>query len=89
SSSSCWATKLGYNCCSDPNTSVYYEDQDGQWGLENNNWCVIQKSSSSQVSCWSKALGFDCCSSCGPVYHTDNDGRWSVVDGKWCGLPSN
>eukprot|EP00833_Pecoramyces_ruminatium_P001396 jgi/Orpsp1_1/1175428/evm.model.c7180000053800.1 len=28
----------GYHCCS-PNCSVIYSDEDGDWGVENNEWC--------------------------------------------------
>ena len=38
----CWADKLGYPCCKNSkNTSVIYTDEDGDWGLENGQWCGI------------------------------------------------
>lgn len=31
----------GYNCCSNNNCNVVYQDGTGNWGVENNNWCGI------------------------------------------------
>jgi len=36
----CWSEKLGYPCCSSSCT-VYFTDSDGQWGIENYDWCGI------------------------------------------------
>ncbi|OUM61517.1 Non-catalytic module family DOC2 [Piromyces sp. E2] len=33
----------GYTCCKNPNTEVAYTDKDGTWGVEKNNWCVIEQ----------------------------------------------
>jgi len=78
----CWASSLGYRCCSDPNTPIVYQDQDGDWGVENNDWCGIPKSE----SCWSEPLGYKCCSTCSEVFYTDNDGKWGLENNDWCGL---
>ncbi|OUM66377.1 Non-catalytic module family DOC2, partial [Piromyces sp. E2] len=75
----CWSTQLGYNCCSDSNAEVVYTDDDGDWGVENGNWCGIQK-------CWSLPLGYPCCSSCIDVSYVDEDGNWGVENNNWCGL---
>jgi len=32
-------TAQGYKCCSDPKCIIYYTDADGDWGVENNEWC--------------------------------------------------
>jgi len=32
---------IGYPCCSDPNSKVYYHDDEGDWGVENKKWCFI------------------------------------------------
>ncbi|ORX49683.1 hypothetical protein BCR36DRAFT_583753 [Piromyces finnis] len=80
-SSNCWSVKLGYNCCSNSNTNVVYTDSDGDWGVENGNWCGINKE-----SCWSSLLGYPCCSSCINVVYTDRDGNWGVENNDWCGL---
>jgi len=37
----CWAESLGYKCCTDK--TVYYTDNYGDWGYENDNWCGIIK----------------------------------------------
>ncbi|OUM68451.1 family 5 glycoside hydrolase, partial [Piromyces sp. E2] len=68
-----------YPCCQD--NIVVYSDNDGDWGVENNEWCGINSSS----SCWSKALGYECCTGCSVVY-TDNDGDWGVENNEWCGI---
>jgi len=39
----CWSESLGYSCCSGCPYS-YYSDSDGEWGIENNEWCGIYKS---------------------------------------------
>jgi len=39
----CWSEPLGYPCCSDCNYS-WYSDDDGEWGVENDNWCGIYMS---------------------------------------------
>jgi endo-1,4-beta-xylanase len=33
----------GYPCCQNTCT-VYSTDADGKWGIENNGWCLINKS---------------------------------------------
>ncbi|ORX76204.1 hypothetical protein BCR32DRAFT_224457 [Anaeromyces robustus] len=83
-SSQCWSNSLGFNCCSNPNAPVVYEDNDGQWGFENGNWCGIPKTQ----SCWSTVLGFNCCSNPNtPVVYEDNDGQWGLENNNWCGIP--
>jgi len=42
-SADCWSERLGWPCCSDSNAEVIYVDDDGDWGVENNDWCGIQK----------------------------------------------
>jgi len=82
-SAACWAEKLGYSCCSSANTPVAYTDGDGDWGVENGNWCGIQKE-----SCWAEKLGYSCCTSTSQVVYTDGDGKWGVENGNWCGIVS-
>jgi len=31
-----------YPCCSKPNPKVYYQDDDGDWGVEHGEWCFIK-----------------------------------------------
>jgi arabinoxylan arabinofuranohydrolase len=36
----CWSEPLGYPCCSECGYS-YYSDSDGEWGVENDDWCGL------------------------------------------------
>ncbi|KAG4087109.1 ricin B-like lectins [Neocallimastix lanati (nom. inval.)] len=36
----CWSTAQGYPCCSECQDPIY-EDDDGKWGVEDNDWCGI------------------------------------------------
>eukprot|EP00833_Pecoramyces_ruminatium_P011664 jgi/Orpsp1_1/1185696/evm.model.c7180000094868.1 len=38
----CFSVKLGYPCCKQAK-EVFYVDEDGEWSVENNNWCGIKK----------------------------------------------
>jgi len=76
-----------YPCCN--GCDVYYTDSEGEWGVENNNWCFINNSKCHPSSCKFEALGYSCCSSCGPVIYTDSDGKWGVENNNWCGIPDN
>ncbi|OUM70478.1 Non-catalytic module family DOC2, partial [Piromyces sp. E2] len=76
----CFATRLGYPCCVNTN-KVEYVDSDGEWGVENNNWCGIEKK-----SCWANRLGYSCCSSTTDVVYVDDDGKWGVENNNWCGI---
>lgn len=81
---SCWSTTLGYQCCNGCN--VVYTDNDGKWGVENNQWCGISNNCNSQPSCWASALGYQCCSWTNDVVYTDNDGKWGIENDQWCGI---
>jgi len=76
SNNSCFASSLGYPCCSS-NIPVTYVDEDGEWGIENNNWCGI---GGAPVE---KCGDYACCSGCDYIY-TDEDGLWNVENGEWC-----
>ena len=81
-SGSCWSEKLGYKCCK-TSYPVYFTDSDGQWGVENGNWCGIVHSS----SCWAKKLGYKCCTAkCPGEYYIDEYGSWGVENNDWCGI---
>ena len=80
-SAACFSEKLGYKCCK--RNEVVYTDNDGDWGVEDNEWCGI---SSGNDGCWSTALGYPCCKNSSIVYFTDNDGKWSVENNDWCGI---
>jgi len=74
----CFSTKLGYPCCT-KTTEVVYHDDDGDWGVENNDWCGIE-------TCWSLKLGYPCCVNTNVVYYTDDDGEWGIENNDWCGI---
>jgi len=76
----CFSTKLGFPCCPE-NTEVVFQDADGDWGIDNDDWCGIS------APCWSTKLGFPCCSdAASTVYYTDADGKWGVENDDWCGI---
>ncbi|OUM70073.1 carbohydrate esterase family 1 protein [Piromyces sp. E2] len=75
----CWATALGYPCCKFTK-EVVYSDADGDWGVENNNWCGIE------ADCWAEKLGYPCCVSTTDAVYVDNDGKWGVENNNWCGI---
>jgi len=90
----------GYACCSNPNAKVWYTDANGEWGVEQDEWCIIKKDEKkekeaeaeaekeSKLKCSSAILkqGYPCCSSttCKIVY-SDNSGDWGVENHAWCG----
>jgi len=78
-------TVNGYKCCSNPNTNVVYTDSTGNWGVENNDWCIIKKQEQSSAQCFSIALGYPCCNGNNVVY-TDKDGKWGYENNNWCGI---
>jgi len=39
----CWSLEEGYPCCSSSTTKVAYTDEQGEWGVENGDWCGIPK----------------------------------------------
>ncbi|OUM57315.1 family 6 carbohydrate esterase [Piromyces sp. E2] len=82
---SCWSTKLNYPCCKSC-IKVDYTDSDGDWGIENNNWCGIPKncSANNNASQCIGAQGYPCCKNTCDVLETDGDGQWSVEGGDWC-----
>ncbi|OUM58220.1 Non-catalytic module family DOC2, partial [Piromyces sp. E2] len=79
----CWSERLGYKCCKDQSQVPNYTDKDGEWGVEDNQWCVEP----TPVECWSERFGFSCCKDQSQVpYYTDGDGEWGVENNQWCGL---
>lgn len=82
--SKCWSEALGFPCCE--GQRLIYEDADGPWGYENDNWCGIVPV---ETECWSEKLGFKCCNDCNAVY-TDADGPWGFIfeTNEWCGIPT-
>jgi len=80
-SAKCFSESLkpSYPCCK--GNKVVYTDKDGQWGVENGEWCGIETS----ISCFSLALGYPCCKG-NTVVFSDDRGDWGVEDKKWCGI---
>jgi hypothetical protein len=88
----CWAKDLGFSCCQ--GCEVTYTDNDGDWGLENGDWCGIieqncKQSNSDKTKCFTeeKGMDFPCCQGC-EVYYTDDDGEWGFENNQWCGINS-
>jgi len=79
----CWSESLGYPCCTSTN-QVFFVDNDGEWGVENDDWCGLPKQNNG--SCWSIALGYNCCTTTSEVYFEDNDGQWGIENDDWCGI---
>jgi len=81
----------GYKCCK-PNCEIIYTDGDGNWGVENGEWCGCGGGTSQATAKCPEAItkqGYKCCSSCSFVYYTDSDGNWGVENNQWCGMPTN
>jgi len=80
---SCFSQKLNpsYPCCT--GDKVVYTDGDGDWGVENGQWCGIAKEP--EVTCFSLDLGYPCCKTDKVVY-TDEDGEWGMENNHWCGI---
>jgi len=74
-------TSQGYKCCS-ANCVVQYTDADGDWGVENGNWCGCGNGAAA-ATCVG-AQGFPCCKTTKTVEYTDADGKWGVENGNWC-----
>ncbi|KAG4097090.1 hypothetical protein H8356DRAFT_993845 [Neocallimastix lanati (nom. inval.)] len=70
----------GYKCCSDKNCIVYYEDSDGYWGIENDDWCGCGTEAPSCIG----VQGYPCCKNTSTVFYTDDDGDWGVENNNWC-----
>jgi len=85
--SSCWSEKQGYKCCK--GCEILYEDEDGPWGVEDNEWCGIINDCHDQAfvdGCFATDLGYPCCDNCKSFYYEDDDGKWGIENNEWCGL---
>jgi len=74
-----------YRCCTQT-TEVVYTDESGDWGVENGDWCGIEKVQPQPAACW--AAPYPCCKG-NTVVYTDDQGDWGVEDGEWCGIVKN
>jgi len=45
----CWS-EPEYNCCSQSDTQVAYTDNEREWGIEDNNWCGILNTNSTDTN---------------------------------------
>jgi hypothetical protein len=79
----CWSSNLGYSCCPS-GTPVYFTDENGDWGIINDDWCGIVDNSSGY--CFSEELGYPCCSGGVLVYEKDEHGSWGIENNDWCGI---
>ncbi|ORX65340.1 cellulosomal serpin precursor [Anaeromyces robustus] len=70
-----------YPCCK--GDKVIYTDKNGDWGVENGEWCGIGGVSSD--TCFSVAMGYPCCKS-NKVVYTDESGEWGIENNEWCGI---
>ncbi|KAG4081417.1 hypothetical protein H8356DRAFT_1759879 [Neocallimastix lanati (nom. inval.)] len=82
-------TRQGYKCCR-VGCTVEYTDNDGEWGVEDGDWCGCGKATPKE-KCNANVIaqGYNCCKSCGTVYFEDGDGKWGVENNNWCGMPLN
>jgi len=92
----CWSEKLGYRCCKENESVVEYIDDDGWWGVtdeEKPDWCGIIKNE----KCWAENFGLPCCESDKVDYVMDNEviGYEEKYEndetrpaGGWCGIKS-
>jgi len=69
----------GFKCCSD-NCNVIYVDNDGYWGVENNQWCGC---GTQAPKCIGKQ-GYPCCKNTKNVIAKDADGSWGIENNDWC-----
>ncbi|ORX80640.1 endoglucanase 45A [Anaeromyces robustus] len=84
-SADCFSTRLGYPCCSPNNTNVVYADNDGDWGIENGNWCGMS-SGGGKCELISGGASYPCCENTCAVQYTDADGQWGIENGEWCSI---
>ncbi|OUM67070.1 Non-catalytic module family DOC2 [Piromyces sp. E2] len=82
----CWSEKLGFKCCSGCNS--VYTDKDGDWGLENGDWCGILKNCSAATTTCTGYPDYPCCNSC-DVAFSDATGDWGVENDTWCGIKTS
>jgi len=72
----CFSERLGYSCCK--GNEVLYTDNDGKWGVENDEWCGIKDTD----ECQGKD-DYPACQETTEVLYTD-DSEWGVENDGWC-----
>jgi len=96
--SECYS-KAGYPCCSSEDIEIMYTDEEGNWGSENGDWCLITKTTTTTTTsivstttstleptsdCYLKT-GYPCCSPGNTeIVYTDESGNWSSENNDWC-----
>ncbi|OUM64613.1 Non-catalytic module family DOC2, partial [Piromyces sp. E2] len=74
----------GYPCCT-YNKDVYYTDENGNWSVENNEWCGIIEEKE-DPNCWASKLGYPCCKYNKDEVLKDESGSWGIENDNWCGI---
>jgi len=85
-----------YECCVFPHPAVKMKDEVGEWGIENNHWCLIVNDEESADltspvidTCWSLSEGYPCCKQedTAITYTSKTRGaQYGVENGDWCGI---
>ncbi|ORX84139.1 alpha/beta-hydrolase [Anaeromyces robustus] len=67
---------------------VFYED-DQQWGVENNDWCIIpSKCKGEELNQCFSYPEYICCEGCNVIEETA-EGKWGIEKNQWCGIKSS
>jgi len=76
----------GYGCCSST-CKTLFSDDDGNWGIENEEWCGCINEGEVDPKCpWEViGLGYKCCTGDCEVIEEDENGQWAIENDEWCG----
>lgn len=84
-----------YECCVFPHPAVKMKDEVGEWGIENNHWCLIVSNEETEAissvidTCWSLSEGYPCCKQEDTaITYTSKtrEAQYGVENGDWCGI---
>ncbi|ORX85141.1 hypothetical protein BCR32DRAFT_229961 [Anaeromyces robustus] len=80
------AGALAYEDCK--SCYIHYEDSDGYWGYNGDEWCIINEEYCKEVKakgdCWIKDY-FSCCDEGAEVIYEDHNGKWGIQGANdWC-----
>ncbi|KAG4085966.1 alpha/beta-hydrolase [Neocallimastix lanati (nom. inval.)] len=66
--------------------AVYYVEDGVNWGVENDDWCLIPSRCENNGSnqCFSYPE-YTCCEGCN-VIEEDGSGKWGIENNQWCGI---
>jgi len=86
-----------YKCCTGDNPTVYYEDSEGSWGVENKEWCVIEGNTFHCEDNYidEKYNTYSCCNNTYDIITSTYDVKkrktinWGYEKGQWCATPKN